>query len=107
MPAWLSDRPEGASLTIAAAPRSKQNAVGPVTGDALRVRVTAPAVEGAANAAVIALLAETLGVPKSRLRLIHGQTGKRKRILVEGMTAADILARLQPHLDESEGATRP
>lgn len=58
----------------------------------LKVRVAAAAADGAANAAVLALLAKALHVPKSSLTLVAGQTARLKRVAVEGLDAAALTA---------------
>jgi len=65
-------------LTLQVQPRaSKDEIVGP-HGDAVKVRITAPPVDGKANAHLIAFLAKTFGVPKQRVSLIGGKTSRRK-----------------------------
>ncbi len=64
-----------------------------VVEGALRVRVTAPAVEGAANQALVRLLAEELGLARRSVRLVAGAAGRQKLIVVEGMTGEEIVAR--------------
>ena len=59
----------------------------------LRVRVAAPAVEGAANQALIRLLADELGVPRRDVRMVAGATGRTKLIAVDGLSAERLLAR--------------
>lgn len=66
----------GAEFRIRATPKASRNRIDP--GDPLRVYVTAPADKGAANAAVIVLLAKALGVAKTRLTLVRGTTGRDK-----------------------------
>jgi uncharacterized protein (TIGR00251 family) len=56
----------------------------------LKVRVAAPAAEGQANAAVIAILAKALGRPKSAFALVSGHTARAKRLEVQGLTEADL-----------------
>jgi hypothetical protein len=60
----------------------------------LRVRVTAPPVEGRANDALLRLLARALDVPVSRLRIVRGQTQRNKVVAVEGLSADEVHARL-------------
>jgi len=60
---------------------------------ALRVRVTAPAVEGAANQALVRFLAEELGLARRSVRLVAGAAGRQKLIVVEGPTAEELVAR--------------
>ncbi len=63
-------------------------------GDALKVSVTAVPERGKANLAVIALLAEALGVPKSRIRVLRGETQASKLLEIEGLDQAELLRRL-------------
>jgi uncharacterized protein len=68
-------------LAIRVVPRAGRNALDGVTeAGALRVRLTAPPVEGAANAALIAFLADALGVPKRSITLVRGERGRDKVI---------------------------
>jgi uncharacterized protein YggU (UPF0235/DUF167 family) len=59
----------------------------------LRARVAAPPVEGAANHALIRLIASELGVARSAVRLVAGAAGRQKLLVVEGVRAEEILAR--------------
>ncbi|WP_430910972.1 DUF167 family protein [Methylobacterium sp. sgz302541] len=90
--------PEGLRLAVRLTPRGGRDGIGGVVLDAdgrslLQVRVSAPPVEGAANAALIALLAKALGVPKSALALVSGETARVKILRVSGDGAA-LAARL-------------
>lgn len=91
----LTDGVDGTSLPIRAVPRAPRGALDGVSEGALRVRLAAPPVEGAANKALIAFLATILDFPKRDLTLIAGEKGRHKRVLVRGLTAADVLARLR------------
>ena len=59
----------------------------------LRARVAAPPIEGAANQALIRLLAEELGIARRSVRLVAGAAGRQKLIVVEGLTGDDVVAR--------------
>jgi uncharacterized protein len=59
----------------------------------LRARVAAPPVEGAANQALLRLLADELGVARRAVRLVAGAAGRQKLVVVEGMTPEEVLAR--------------
>jgi uncharacterized protein YggU (UPF0235/DUF167 family) len=59
----------------------------------LRARVAAPPVEGAANQALLRLLADELGVARRAVRLVAGAAGRQKLVVVEGITPDDVLAR--------------
>lgn len=84
----------GAAFAVRVAPRASADAVAGVENSALKVRLTAPPVEGAANKALIKLLAKALGVSKGSVRLIAGQKSKNKRLLVEGLTPEQVRERL-------------
>jgi hypothetical protein len=63
-------------------------------GDLLRLSVTAPAERGRANEAALRLLADALGLPRQRLRIVRGHTSRQKVIAVEGLDEAEVRARL-------------
>ena len=81
---WRRESTDGSiTLEIHVQPGAKRSEVAGVHGDALKVRVVAPPVEGKANAALIAFLAELFGVPKRNVVMIRGETGRRKTVRVE------------------------
>jgi uncharacterized protein (TIGR00251 family) len=82
----------GVTFDVLVTPRASRERVGPVVDGRLKVAVTAPPVEGEANAAVCALLARALGVPKSAVSVVRGDTGRRKTVRVAGVPAAAVLA---------------
>ena len=75
-------------------PRAARNEIGDVAGDELRIKVTAPPIDSAANEALLRLLAETLDCPRGAVRLVRGQTSRHKQVLVQGMDAEAVLAKL-------------
>jgi uncharacterized protein (TIGR00251 family) len=81
-------------LTVRVIPRSSRNAIAWEQG-VLKVRLTAPPVDGAANDALIVLLAQRLGLPKSAISIAHGATGRQKIVEIAGMTEAEVAAKLQ------------
>lgn len=90
----IEPRPGGCRLRLRVQPRASRNEVAGRHGDAVRVRLTAPPVEGAANDALLRFLAETLGVSRSALRLAAGATGRSKLVEVSGLTAEEAGRRL-------------
>ena len=74
-------------------PRSSANRVDGVLEGVLRIRVSAPAVEGAANAALVHLLAEELGVARRDVRIVAGATGRQKLVVVDGVEPDVVVAR--------------
>jgi len=76
-------------------PRAKKNAIAGEVGDALRVALTAPPIEGRANAACIAFFAKLLNVPRSSVTIAAGHSSRNKVIRVAGMTAEQVKERLR------------
>ena len=85
----------GVTFNIKVHPRAKKNAITGELGDALKVSLTAPAVEGRANQACIDFFAILLKVPRSSVTIASGQTGRNKVIRVAGLTAEQVRERIQ------------
>jgi uncharacterized protein len=83
-PAWLRPGAGRATLTLHIQPGAKKTEVVGMHGDALKIRLAAPPVDGKANAALIAFVAERLGLAKSAVSLKSGQTSRRKVLEVIG-----------------------
>lgn len=84
----------GVHLRVHVKPRASKNAVGDALGDALSISVSAPPADGAANDAVVSLLARHLGIPRRCVTLVRGQTSRTKIVRVEGLDASAVLERL-------------
>ncbi len=84
----------GAAFPVRVIPRASRNEIEGITGNALKVRVTAPPVEGAANQALIELLAERLEVRKSQVEIVAGQASQQKMISVIGLHPSEVEERL-------------
>ena len=80
----------GAVLTLHIQPGAKKTEVVGPHGDALKIRLAAPPVDGKANAALLAFVAMQLGVAKSAVDLVSGQTSRAKRVRIAGMNAEKI-----------------
>lgn len=78
----IQDHPSGLSFRIRVQPKSSRNQILGMQDDALKLKITAPPVEGAANKACIELLAKALGVPKSCLEITSGQASRAKTMFV-------------------------
>lgn len=85
---------EPALVRVRVQPRATRDEIVGWRADALGVRVTAPPVEGRANAAVTALVAGALGLPPSAVQVVRGERGRDKWLRVAGLTPADVRARL-------------
>jgi uncharacterized protein (TIGR00251 family) len=86
---------KGAALAVRVIPRSSKNEIAEILNDGtIRIRLTAPPVDGKANEALIAFLAEVLDVPRSRLEIVAGETGRDKLVSILGMDAETAHARI-------------
>lgn len=88
----VTEREGAVRFSVRVQPRSSRTGVEGVHGDALKVRVNAPPVDGAANEAVVEVLAEALGVPRRAVRIVAGDSSRTKVVEVEGVDAAAVHA---------------
>lgn len=84
-----------ADVELVVTPRASADRVGPFAEGILRVRVARPPADGEANRAVLRLVADALGLPPSRLALVAGARGRRKRLRVDGLGDAELADRLR------------
>lgn len=82
MSSFIEEKPDGLLLTIFVLPGSSKNMISGVHGNALKIKLTAPPVEGAANKLCLKFLAKYLNIPKSSLEIVSGQTSRTKRVIV-------------------------
>ncbi len=90
----VTARDAGVRFAVHVQPRAKKPGIDGTHGDALRVRVQAPPVDGAANDAVIAVIADALGVPRRAVRITTGLSGRQKLVDVDGIDVSAATARL-------------
>jgi uncharacterized protein YggU (UPF0235/DUF167 family) len=86
-------------LTVRVTPRADVDRVGPFAAGVLQVRVTRPPADGDANEAVRALVARTLGVPRSAVTFVSGARARTKRLAIDGLTATELARRLSTRGD--------
>ncbi len=86
----IHDTPAGATFQVKVHPRARKNAITGVVGVALKVALTAPPVEGRANEACIAFLANFLNVARSSVTIAAGESSRQKLIRIAGMRAAQV-----------------
>jgi uncharacterized protein (TIGR00251 family) len=91
----ITDRVGGVRFGVHVRPRSSRTAVGGVREGALEVSLSAPPVDGEANAELVKLLARVLDVRKADIAIVTGQTGRSKVVEVTGVSARDALERLE------------
>jgi uncharacterized protein (TIGR00251 family) len=96
----ISNHPEGCILPVRAQPGARKSGIIGEHAGALKIAVNAPPEAGRANRALIELLAEILGIKRSRLELARGEASREKQFLVRGLSPADLRATLEKILDE-------
>jgi hypothetical protein len=87
---------QSASIGIYVQPRASKTEISGMHDGMMRIRLAAPPVDGAANAALVTFIAERLDIARSRVRVISGLASRRKVVWVEGMTEAAAVAALLP-----------
>lgn len=87
--------PGGVSFFVKVHPRARKDSVTGIVGDAVKLSLTAPPVDGRANQAVVEFLAELFEIPRSSVTIASGAASSLKRVHVAGTTAAAVRQRLQ------------
>ena len=92
MNAWSITEASGSvTFAVRVAPRASRNQIVGVEGGALKIKLTAPPVEGAANAALVEFVAEWLGVRRSAVSIVSGDRARNKLVQVKGITREELL----------------
>ncbi len=94
LPNFLREQPDGTLLSVKLQPRASANEIGEPLGDELRIKVTAPPVDAAANEALIKLLAKMLDCARGRVELVRGHKSGHKVLKLHGFTVGDVLQKL-------------
>lgn len=81
----------GVRFAVRVQPRASRSEIVGVHGDAMKIRLSAPPVDGAANEALVELIADVLGVGRRAVRIVSGEASRSKVVEVEGVTAAAVL----------------
>lgn len=103
---WIREQSGGVTLTVRVTPRSSRNQVDGVVGEALKVRLNAPPVEGKANEALVEFLSDTLGIPRRAIQLEAGAQARIKRVRISGLDASAVEQRLVPRPTPTTPASR-
>lgn len=90
MPFTVRDTPKGAQFALRVQPRASRTAIVGLIGDAVKLAITAPPVDGKANQAVVEFLSDLFRVPKSSIEIVSGETGRNKLIAIRGVTAEQV-----------------
>jgi hypothetical protein len=94
----LRQRGEDVTFRVRVVPRASRDKVAGIHDGAVRIRLTAPPVEGAANEALVAFLSSVLRVAKRDIELVSGETARNKVVSVSGLSPEEVEARLRAHL---------
>jgi len=87
---WFRETESGVEIFLHCQPGSKKTEVQGIHGERLKIRLAAPPVDGKANEILIAWLANQLGIPKAKVQLTHGLTGRQKRVQIIGGTVEQL-----------------
>ena len=98
---WYQVHPDGITLTLRIQPRASRNSISGLLGDALKIALTAPPVDGEANQACVKFLASFFKVSLRDVKLESGQTSRTKRIRILGLHEAEMLEKIGPFLKEN------
>ena len=91
MPLTVTRSDDGVRFAVRVQPRASRSEIVGMHGDAMKVRLSAPPVDGAANEALVELIAAALGVARRAVRIVSGASSRSKVVEVEGVTAAAVL----------------
>ncbi len=94
LPAWITIGTTGVTLNLKVQPRASKNEISGAIGTQLKVKVTSPPVDAAANQAVVEMLADLLDCSRGSFQILRGQTSQNKVVLVRGIPAERIVALL-------------
>jgi uncharacterized protein len=83
-------------FSVRVVPRASRSEIAGEQGGLLRVRIAAPPVDGAANDELVRVLAKQFGVPRRTISIISGHSSRMKKISVEGLTPAELIAAVRP-----------
>jgi uncharacterized protein (TIGR00251 family) len=87
---WLEEKEGYLYIHVKVQPRSSKNEMVGIHGESLKIKLTSPPVEGAANSLLVEFMAKRLGVPKSNIEIVSGGKSRRKTLKIEGMSKAEV-----------------
>ena len=94
LPSYLRAQPDGTLLMVKLQPRASANEIGEALGNELRIKVTAPPVDAAANQALVEMLTELLECSRARVELVRGHASRHKTIKLHGFKPEEVLAKV-------------
>ncbi len=93
---WITQSRDGVVVSVHASPKAARNEVQGLHGDALKVRLHAPPVDGKANDTLIRFVADRLRIPARNVTILSGETNRRKRLLIRGIVVESARQGLLP-----------
>src|ERR1051326_7679976 len=95
-PPFIQTQPGGVCLAVKVQPRASRNEIGEPLGNELKIKVTAPPVDSAANEAVTKFLAPHVHPPRRSVQLLRGHASRHKIVFLQGLSTAEVLKKLFP-----------
>jgi uncharacterized protein len=87
---WFQEAQNAVILHVKLIPRAKQNEIVGIEGDALKIRLNAPPVQGRANEALVQFLADILDIPRANVEIVHGAASRHKVLRLHGVSAQEL-----------------
>ncbi len=97
---WFQERADGVNFKVFVQPRAARNRIVGLHDEALKISLTAPPVEGAANRLCRDFLAKSLKLPRGRVAVVGGLKSRHKTVHIEGLKGAELQTRLQELIDK-------
>lgn len=94
MEEWIKEKNGCLFVRLHVQPRASKNEIAGIHGDSLKVRLTSPPVEGAANSLLIEFMAKRLGVSRSKVEIVAGEKSRHKTLKIEGLSKAEAATSL-------------
>jgi uncharacterized protein (TIGR00251 family) len=98
---FLHETSGGTLLSVKLQPRASKNEIGAPLGDELKIKITAPPVDAAANEALVKFLAEKLDCARSRVELLRGHKSRHKTLKIHDLQPSDILDKIDASISQS------
>ncbi len=93
----ISDHPLGATFSVRVQPRAARTSITGTVGEALKISLSTPPLEGRANVELVEFLSEVLAVPRASIQVVAGERSRNKVIRIGGCSGAEVLRKLREH----------
>jgi len=96
---WIRELSEGLLISINVQPRSSKTEIIGMHENSLKIKLTSPPVEGAANSLLIRFIAKELGISKSRIDLKSGEKSRKKKLIIKGCSKEEVIQKLTANIE--------